>query len=177
MEINQTYVTYLYLLVVVFSAVCVGATSVALIALGRGWFIATGRWSSSHGNILTLTRYYGFSIFGWYPLVNVRFRYWVRVPQYREGLLHEIEVAQLEAVSTGIGVQGSQPLSRVYHQGIRTGLEVAMARLSGREPRIEQPDSVYAAVETEMLGKLMHDSRLHNRRSHQHNDGNTGMSY
>ena len=101
----------------------IGILSIVLIARDNGIWIATGSWSTASGNVFVRTRIYSFCIFGWYPFVRLRLRYWARTPEYRALLATQIrELLHVQ------GVEGTWNHSP-YQQGLYNGLEIATAVL------------------------------------------------
>lgn len=121
------------LLLLVVSSIAIGAFSVALIARGNGLWVATGSWSSASGNLFVRERLYTWHIGSWYPFVRLRFRYWVRSPEYRAALAKEVR----ELLHTQ-GVDGTWNYSS-YQHGMYNGLEVALALLEQREAQFRNP--------------------------------------
>ena len=144
------------LLFLIVSSIAIGAFSVALIARGNGWWIATGRWSSASGNLFVRERAYGFHIGPWYPFVRLRFRYWVRSPEYRAALAKEVR----ELLHTQ-GVDGTWNYSS-YQHGMYNGLEVALALLERREAQFRNPPTAWLCDQGNTAPKASIEAQLLN---------------
>ena len=120
-------------LLIVLCGFIIGALTVLLISRDNGIWIAGGSWSSASGNLFVRTRIYNFCIFGWYPFVRLRFRYWARTPEYRAMLATQIrELLHIQGVD---GTWNHSP----YQQGLYNGLEIATAVLEHREAELRDP--------------------------------------
>jgi len=123
----------LNLLLTAVCAFCIGVLSIILIARDNGLWIAGGSWGTASGNVFVRTRIYSFCLFGWYPFVRLRFRYWARTPEYRSMLAAEVrDLLHVQGVD---GTWNHSP----YQQGMYNGLEVATALLEQREAEFREP--------------------------------------